>query len=122
MPESYKKLFLNVFSKLKYHVIWKWGEDTMRNLPSNVMLSKWLPQQDLLGHKKCKLFLSHGGLLGIQETIYHGVPLLGFPFFGDQDWNVNEAERMGFGKKIDLKDLSEEVLLSSILEVLNNST
>lgn len=36
------------------------------------------------GHSNARLFISHGGLLGIQETVYHGVPILGIPFGNDQ--------------------------------------
>jgi glucuronosyltransferase len=49
MPEEYRKVFVNVFSRLKQRVIWKWETETMPDLPPNVKLSKWLPQQDILG-------------------------------------------------------------------------
>jgi glucuronosyltransferase len=38
----------------------------------------------ITGHEKARLFISHGGLLGTQETIYHGVPILGLPLGRDQ--------------------------------------
>jgi glucuronosyltransferase len=38
----------------------------------------------IIGHKNARVFISHGGLIGIQETVYHGVPLLGLPFGNDQ--------------------------------------
>ncbi len=34
---------------LKQRVIWKWEADNMSDIPSNVMIRKWLPQQDILG-------------------------------------------------------------------------
>jgi len=49
MPPAYRQIFVNVFAKLKQRVIWKWEEETMEGLPPNVKLSKWLPQQDILG-------------------------------------------------------------------------
>lgn len=61
MPEAKRKLFLNVFSKLKQQVLWKWESETMPDLPKNVKLSKWLPQQDLLGHKSIRMFVTHCG-------------------------------------------------------------
>lgn len=85
MPESVREAFLQSFSKLKQRVIWKWEKDGgMPNLPSNVKLVKWLPQQELLAHPSIKLFITHGGLLSTQEAIYHGVPVLGMPVFGKQ--------------------------------------
>ena len=48
MPEESRKVFVNVFSRLKQRVLWKWPTE-MPDLPSNVKLSKWIPQQDVLG-------------------------------------------------------------------------
>ena len=45
MPEKYRKLFLNTFAKLKQKVLWKWETEHMDDLPANVKLSKWVPQQ-----------------------------------------------------------------------------
>lgn len=72
MPEEKRKLFFNVFAKLKHQVLWKWETEKMSNLPSNVMLSKWFPQQDLLGHKDIKIFITHCGGGSTEEAIYHG--------------------------------------------------
>ena len=43
-------MFLDTFQQLNHPVIWKWDEDSIPNLPQNVIVSKWLPQQDLLAH------------------------------------------------------------------------
>lgn len=40
---------MQVFGSLKQRVLWKWDKDTMDDLPPNVRLGKWLPQQDILG-------------------------------------------------------------------------
>lgn len=48
-PEYLRLLFVKVFSQLPYQVLWKWEEDDMPDLPKNVKLGRWLPQQDLLG-------------------------------------------------------------------------
>ena len=56
MPETLRKIFIKAFSVLPYRVLWKWeANDNMPDLPRNVQLGKWLPQQDILG---TKLFLS----------------------------------------------------------------
>ncbi len=49
MPEEKKRIFLSVFSKLKLKVLLKWETEEMEGKPDNVMLRKWMPQQDVLG-------------------------------------------------------------------------
>lgn len=38
-----------VFRQLPQRVLWKWEGEDMPDLPLNVKLARWLPQQDLLG-------------------------------------------------------------------------
>ncbi len=33
------------------------------------------------GHPKCKGFITHGGLLSMQEAVVHAVPMIVFPIF-----------------------------------------
>ncbi|CAL8089902.1 unnamed protein product [Orchesella dallaii] len=120
MPEAKRKLFLNVFSKVKQQVLWKWETETMPDLPKNVKLSKWLPQQDLLGHKDIKMFITHCGGGSTEEAIYHGTPLLGLPMFGDQPLNAKLAKSHDFMVELDWNTITEEQLLSSIQELAYN--
>ena len=74
MSDDKREALLEVFRKLKQKVLWKWETDHMNNIPSNVMLHKWLPQQDVLGHPNVKLFVSHGGHSSFQDTLCHQKP------------------------------------------------
>jgi UDP:flavonoid glycosyltransferase YjiC (YdhE family) len=50
-PKYFFEMLLNVFGSLPYHVLWKWENnitDTY-DIPSNVRIERWLPQQDILG-------------------------------------------------------------------------
>ena len=78
MSEDKRKALLSVFGKLKQKVLWKWETDYMEDKPSNVMLHKWLPQQDVLGHPNVKLFVSHGGQSSFQETVCHQKPAVSY--------------------------------------------
>ena len=49
MSEKYLDIFLQTFSNISQGVLWKWETETIKNLPKNVKLSKWFPQQDVLG-------------------------------------------------------------------------
>jgi hypothetical protein len=56
-----RKTFLGVFVKQKQKVLWKWETEEMADKLSNIKLVKWLPQQDILGHKATRLFITHSG-------------------------------------------------------------
>ncbi|XP_076275158.1 UDP-glycosyltransferase UGT5-like [Rhynchophorus ferrugineus] len=121
MPEDRKKILVNVLGRLKQKVIWKFEED-LPGKPSNMLIKKWLPQQDILAHPNIRLFITHGGLLSIIETIYHGVPILAIPVFGDQPANAERAVYSGYALKLDYhgNDFTEKRLNSLIDELLNN--
>ncbi|XP_046981243.1 UDP-glucosyltransferase 2-like [Schistocerca americana] len=118
MPNDKFNVFIKVFSKLKQTVLWKWDQDDMIGKPSNVHLGKWFPQNDILGHKKVVLFISHGGIHSLQEAVYHGVPVLGIPILGDQNVNLIRAEAKGYAVKLLFHNITEESLLWAISEVL----
>jgi glucuronosyltransferase len=52
MPEKLVKMFVDVFARIPQQVFWKWEKSSsilIDNLPNNVKIVNWLPQQDLLG-------------------------------------------------------------------------
>jgi UDP:flavonoid glycosyltransferase YjiC (YdhE family) len=101
MPENLRKLLVNTFAKLPYRVLWKYESSIIQNdLPPNVKISRWLPQQDILGHKKLRAFITHGGLLSMYETVYHGAPAVVMPVFCDHDSNSEKAKADGYGETI----------------------
>lgn len=61
MPKERLNAFIETFRLLKQKVLWKFENETLPNMPSNVMIRKWLPQNDVLAHKNVILFLTHGG-------------------------------------------------------------
>jgi UDP:flavonoid glycosyltransferase YjiC (YdhE family) len=93
MPDHLRQLLINTFAKLPYRVLWKnEAHGHLQDFPSNVKLSRWLPQQDILGHPKLRAFVTHGGLLSMYETVYHGVPVVTIPVFCDHDSNSAKAQ------------------------------
>lgn len=100
--------------------MWKFEATELPNKPSNVRIEKWLPQNDVLAHKNLKLFITHGGLLSTTEAVYHGIPLVGIPVFGDQKMNMDRSVSIGLGKALPLKELNGDKLFSIIKEVLDN--
>ena len=79
-----------------------------------------MPQNDILGHPKTRLFIGHAGLNGILESIYHGVPMICSPFFGDQFDNAQAARDAGFAEVLQLGKATAEQLVSVINTVLTD--
>lgn len=118
MPEEVLSMFVNVFNRLPYDIVWKFEGDRPANLSSNVITRSWLPQQDVLGHSSIGAFFTHGGLLSLQETAYHGVPIVAMPLMSDQSLNAKQAHALGMAAILELQDLSEKNIEEAILEVM----
>lgn len=122
MPAEKLRIFLQVFSQLKQRVLWKFENDTITTLPSNVMVKKWLPQNDILAHPNVRVFIAHGGLFGTQEAVYHAVPILGMPFYCDQYFNLRKGEDNGYAITLNFQTLTSEQLKNGLQQLLYNST
>jgi glucuronosyltransferase len=112
------EIFLKVFSALEYDVLMKFESDDLPNKPDNVMVSKWLPQSDLLAHPKIKLFITQGGQQSMEEAIDRTIPMIVVPFLGDQDANAIRMASKGIGYHLELHSLTELKLIGAINEML----
>lgn len=77
-------------------IVYKTG-NLLSSKPSNVKAVDWMPQNDILGHAKTRLFLSHVGHNSMYEAAYHGVPVIGFPMWSDQPENARQDHTSGHG-------------------------
>ncbi|KAK9952414.1 hypothetical protein ABG768_018254 [Culter alburnus] len=110
------------FAQLPQKVIWRHTGPRPANLGNNTLIVDWLPQNDLLGHPQTKVFVAHGGTIGVQEAIYHGVPIVGLPLAFDQPDNLSRMQGKGTAKIVDLATLDRNVFLEALKEVLHNSS
>ncbi|CAK1543149.1 unnamed protein product [Leptosia nina] len=118
-PEYIVSTIISVVSELPQRVLWKWENVTLPGNPKNIMISSWFPQNDILAHPKTLAFYSHCGALSITEAIYHAVPIVGMPVFGDQAVNAGFVEKSGLGVQVHLSELTKEVLLEKFNIVLD---
>ncbi|KAG8238543.1 hypothetical protein J437_LFUL018357 [Ladona fulva] len=123
LPKEKLHMIVRTFAALnpQIRVLWKFDPDTpIENLPPNVLLRKWLQQEDVLGHPKTVLFITHGGLLSTQESIYHGVPMVGVPFFADQRTNVRRMVELKVAKEVNILTTNEGAFTEAITRVIGD--
>jgi UDP:flavonoid glycosyltransferase YjiC (YdhE family) len=84
-----------------------------------IKLLKWAPQRSILDHSSTKLFLTHGGLDSIYESINSGTPMIILPFLGDQPRNAVLVKENGIGDYLEWDDDSEIQTYSKFVNLLN---
>ena len=119
---SLKYLYFQIYyfrSLKQYTFVWKWGAE-VEDLPENVIVKSWLPQQDILAHPNLKVFVTHGGIGSLTEAIYHKATLVGIPFAQDQKPNLLRAKQHGYAVMLDYDTLEEESLKNAINEAMES--
>ncbi|XP_042273858.1 UDP-glucuronosyltransferase 2A2-like isoform X2 [Thunnus maccoyii] len=120
LPHDLADEIAAAFATLPQKVIWRYKGDRPATLGNNTLLADWMPQNDLLGHPKMKLLVSHGGTNGIYEAIYHGIPIVGIPFVFDQADNLSRLKAKGVAKVLDVSELDRKTFQNTIQEILND--
>lgn len=75
----------------------------------------------LSGHPSCKLFLTHGGMHSLIETVHYGIPFVGLPLYVDQEHNLMKLQSKGVGLYLTLQDISQGLLTETLNKVLLNT-
>lgn len=119
MTEEKRQIFLDTFKALDLPIIWKWDAE-VSGLPPNIMVSKWLPQQDLLAHPNLKVFVTHGGLLSTMEAIHFETVIVGIPFGNDQVPNLLRAEQHNIGIMLTWENLNAQSFTAAIRRAMED--
>ncbi|XP_040906726.1 UDP-glucuronosyltransferase 1-2-like isoform X2 [Toxotes jaculatrix] len=122
LPKEVTDEIASAFAKMPQKVIWRHKGERPSTLGNNTLIVDWMPQKDLLGHPQTKVFVAHGGTNGVQEAIYHGVPVLGIPLFFDQYDNLLRLQERGAGKIIQLSDVNSHSFEQALKEVLHQDS
>ena len=87
--------------------------------PPNVVVRPWVPQLDVL--RRASVFVSHGGMNSVSESLSAGVPLVVVPQMGEQAIVGRQVERLGAGIWLAKKDVTADRLRASVDRVLGDN-
>ena len=90
------------------------------NCPPNVLIASHAPQVEVL--KRASLMVSHGGVTGLKESAFMGVPMLLIPVSYDEFGNAARVVYHGLGARLRLKEVSAFELGRLIDKVLKDSS
>lgn len=134
---------VEAFKELKeYNIICKCDGKSFRNHPENVLFVDWFQQNLLLGMREVlclvnqkkniqlnilanplvKLVISPGGLLTIQEAIWHEKIVLGIPIEIDHHKNIQRAIDMGFAEAINVLNFTKYDIIVKVRVLLDDPT
>jgi len=105
-------------TKLLLSVGKRTATDAFGPLPSNVIVRTSVPQVAVLEHTD--VFVTHVGANSMHEGLFHGVPLLCTPQFGDQPQNARRIVEAGAGVLLPPAEISAERLRAEITRVASD--
>ncbi|XP_029720092.2 UDP-glycosyltransferase UGT5-like isoform X1 [Aedes albopictus] len=121
LPQKKRDAILNALRRLPMKVLWKWEDESPKGLPKNVIVRKWLPQRDVICHPNVRIFLSHGGLLGVSEAVHCSVPVVVTPIYGDQFINAAALVNRGMGVAMYYDKITPEYVYQCVQAALQPS-
>ncbi|MET9312500.1 macrolide family glycosyltransferase [Kribbella sp. NPDC003505] len=77
-------------------------------LPTHVIVRRSVPQPEILA--RASLFVTHGGMNGVNEAMYAGVPMLLVPQGADQPLVAGRVVELGAGLTIRNEDITEDAV------------
>jgi macrolide glycosyltransferase len=115
-PPAFYRACLDAFADLDRGVVVKVGPavdpDSLGPVPPNATLHRWVPQLSLVAH--ASTFVTHAGMGGCSEGLWHGVPMVAVPQAVDQFGNADRLVELGVARRLDV-DASPDELRAAVV-------
>ncbi|HET7219007.1 MAG TPA: macrolide family glycosyltransferase, partial [Vicinamibacterales bacterium] len=90
--------------------------DSLGAPPANVLVRTHVPQLDVL--QRATVFITHGGMNSVSESLYYGVPVVVIPQMSEQEIVGRRVEEVGAGVFLANEQITPQALRSSVERVL----
>lgn len=97
----------------------KFDVTKLKNIPRNIHIYKAVPQLEVLSI--AEVFVTHGGMNSVSESLVYGVPMVVIPFVSDQPVNARCIEKLGVGKKLEYSMVNKDILKNTVYSILSDS-
>jgi MGT family glycosyltransferase len=87
-------------------------------IPDNFLLSPYVPQLDIL--PRARVFVTHGGMNSVMESMYYGVPMVVIPQQPEQQMNGKRIVDLGLGALLDTNTVNDVNLHAAVEQIVQN--
>ncbi len=117
-PPAFYRACLDAFADLDRDVVVKVGPlvdpDALGPVPPNASVHRWVPQLSVLA--RASAFVTHAGMGGCSEGLWHGVPMVAVPQAVDQFGNADRLVELGVARRLDV-DAGPAALRAAVVEL-----
>ena len=107
---------LRAFADLDWHVVMSIGRFVdfadLGEIPPNFEVHRWIPQLRVLS--QASAFVTHAGMGGTMEGLFHGIPLIAIGQAGEQFANAARIEELGLGRQLRAEEVTAEALRAAL--------
>ena len=119
--DFYRTCF-TAFGDTAWQVVFSVGPYTDRAaLPAmagNFIVAPRVPQLEVLS--RANLFISHGGMNSVMESLYYGVPLVVIPQISEQAVTAQRVQELGLGIALDRETVTAERLREAVAQIAHD--
>lgn len=91
--------------------------DDIGSLPESVIVRQYVNQISVL--ERASVFVTHGGMNSVNESLYYGVPMVLFPVVQEQAINAERVAQLGAGIAMDRHTVTAEKLREAVVRVIS---
>lgn len=116
---EFYKACIAAFANSEWQVILSHGrrvqQEQLGAIPENFIVVPFVPQLEIL--PRTSIFISHGGMNSVMESLYYGVPLIVVPQMPEQYMNGQRVQELGLGVALDTDTVTPDILREAVQRV-----